>query len=157
MSAMVPDPHMQRRLYLTLAAGLDGKLSLTASHAQPKAGVCAILLNSRGMLAVDPVTILLVSMVPTPTPAFADLGTVTLTEKALVQISAGVRTVTLSLAGVAKGDQLLLSPIDALPAGYMVQATAIGSDAGKIKATVIAPLLAIGAAYSIPCRVRRFN
>lgn len=156
MSAMVPNPQRQRRLYLTLSAGLNGKVTLTASHAQPSAGVCAILLNSRGMLATDPISVPLLSVAPPP-PAFSDLGTVTLTEKALVQISAGVRTVTLSLAGVAKGDQLLLSPIDALPAGYMVQATAIGSDAGKIKATVIAPLLAIGATYSIPCRVRRFN
>ncbi len=152
---MVPDPHVQRRVYLTLSIGLDGRVALQASYTQPTVGVCAVLLNGRGMLATDPLSIPLISLLPAP--LVNDLGTVTIAEKALVQIAAGPRTIALPLAGVVKGDALLLFPTDPLPAGFMIQTAAVAPAAGTLRATLIAPLLAIGASYSITCRVIRLG
>lgn len=87
------------------------------------------------------------------------LGTLTLTETAaLVAISAGTRRLiiaTPSAWGVKVGDDLIVSP-QAAPAGYATHDVVVtGPD--KISVGITAPLLAIGASYSIQCRVRRFN
>ncbi|MGN5373298.1 hypothetical protein [Sphingomonas hankookensis] len=86
------------------------------------------------------------------------LGTVTLSETALVAISAGTRRIAVATPpawGVKVGDDLVVNPV-AVPAGYATHdVTATGPNAISIGIT--APLLAIGASYSIQCRVRRFN
>lgn len=81
------------------------------------------------------------------------LGTVTLTQTAVVAIGAGTRNVTLTgVAGVLANDDILLFPTAALPAGYSLGGVAAPA-AGTLIVSVNAPLLAIGASYSITCRV----
>lgn len=87
------------------------------------------------------------------------LGTVTLTEAAaLVAISAGTRRVTITTPaawGVKVGDDLIVNPI-AVPAGYATHDVTV-TGPNTITVGLTAPLLAIGASYSIPCRLRRLN
>lgn len=86
-----------------------------------------------------------------PSP-MVQLGTVTLSQTAVVAIAAGLRTVTYPVPGVIKDENILLFPASQLPAGYAVHG-AIATANGTIQVTMTAPLLAIGATYSIPCRV----
>lgn len=81
------------------------------------------------------------------------LGTTTITQQAVVALSAGIRTVTLTgVAGVLKDDDILLFPTAALPAGYALH-NAVATAAGTLVVTFTAPVLAIGASFSIGCRV----
>lgn len=86
------------------------------------------------------------------------LGSITIGETATVAISAGTRRIAVATPaawGVKVGDDLVVSPV-AVPAGYATHdVTVTGPNAIGIGLT--APLLAIGAKYSIECRVRRFN
>lgn len=87
-----------------------------------------------------------------PSPKVA-LGTITLAQNALVAIAAGLRTLTFTgVIGVLAGDDLLLFPSSALPAGYAIH-NVVAPANGQVQVTITAPLLAIGASYSIPCRV----
>ncbi|PZT91974.1 hypothetical protein [Sphingomonas sp.] len=87
------------------------------------------------------------------------LGTVTLTETAAqVAISAGTRRLTIttpSAWGVKVGDDLVVSPVS-VPAGYATHDVTV-TGPNTITVGLTAPLLAVGASYSIQCRVRRFN
>lgn len=86
------------------------------------------------------------------------LGTVTLGETALVVISAGTRRLSVTVPsgwGLAVGQDIAVFP-QTVPAGYATH------DAYVVNATTISvgltsPLIALGASYSITCRVRRFN
>lgn len=80
------------------------------------------------------------------------VGTVTLSESALVVISAGIRILTFTISGVVAGEPLLASPNIAMPAGYAVH-TAIATAANTVQVTLSIPALAIGASYSIPCKI----
>lgn len=84
------------------------------------------------------------------------VGEVTVTQRATVAIAAGVRSVMLDLAGVQAGDALVPLAMGALPAGYMIGG-ATAPQNGKVQITLQAPLLAIGATYSIPCRIIRLR
>ena len=85
-----------------------------------------------------------------------NLGTVTLAESAVVAISAGVRALTYTLTGVIAGEPLIIEPNAALPAGYGIFG-AIATANNQVQVTLIAPLLAIGASYSIPCKIIAFR
>ena len=64
-----------------------------------------------------------------------------------------MRTLTFTgIAGLQAGDNVLVFPMSALPAGYAVHSS-IATAAGTLQVTLTAPLLAIGGQYSIPCRV----
>lgn len=82
------------------------------------------------------------------------LGTLTVAQTAtLVAITAGVRTLTFTgVSGALAGDDLLLFPTAALPAGYAIHNVRCPA-AGTVEVTMTAPLLAIGASFSIPCRL----
>lgn len=84
------------------------------------------------------------------------VGTVTLAETALVAISAGVRALTFTVSGVAAGEPLEIYPNAALPTGYGIFGV-IATAANTVQVTLIAPLLAIGASYSIPCKIIAFR
>ena len=85
--------------------------------------------------------------------SLVQLPNVTITQTAAVAIQAGVRTVTIAnITGVKAGDALLLIPVTDLPAGYAIHNAWSTAD-GSIKVTLSAPLLAIGASYSITCRL----
>lgn len=81
-----------------------------------------------------------------------NVGTVTLAESAVVALSAGVRALTFTVAGVIAGEPLQIFPNAGLPAGYGIFG-AIATAANAVQVTLIAPLLAIGASYSIPCKI----
>jgi len=82
------------------------------------------------------------------------VGTITLAESAVIALSAGVRKLTVPLAGTVTGGNYLLFPAAATPAGYALH-DAICSTAGQLTVSLTAPLLAIGQNYSIQCRVVR--
>lgn len=81
-----------------------------------------------------------------------EMGNISLTQTATVAISAGVRTLTFTVPNLLANDKTLLFPIAALPTGYYIVAV-IASAANTLQVSLQAPLLAIGATYSITCRV----
>lgn len=90
---------------------------------------------------------------PRGASALVNLPNVTLTQNAAIAISAGIRTVTVTgVTGVLAGDALLLLPITDLPAGYAIH-NAWSTVNNQVKVTLTAPLLAIGASYSITMRL----
>jgi hypothetical protein len=86
------------------------------------------------------------------------IGTVTLAENLLLAVSAGLRTVSVPLAGSLTTDNILIFPTApaSFPAGYAIH-TAYVSPAGTLKVVLSVPALAIGASYSIPCKVYAFG
>ncbi|MEG5263241.1 hypothetical protein TRP66_02930 [Pseudomonas sp. JDS28PS106] len=80
------------------------------------------------------------------------LGTVTVTQTAALALSAGIRSVTLTVPGVLKDDDILLFPTAVLPAGYVIH-NAVATAANTLVVTFLAPLLALGATFKIDCRV----
>lgn len=91
-----------------------------------------------------------------PSP-LVTIGTVTIAQTAVIAIVAGIRTITFTgLAGLLTSDNVLLFPVVTagvgIPDGYAIH-NAWCSAAGTLKVALSAPLLAIGASYSIPCRV----
>nr|AGU09789.1 hypothetical protein [uncultured organism] len=92
-------------------------------------------------------------------PASALLGTVTIAQTAsLAVISAGIRRIVVAVpasAGLTAGDSITLAPTKAMD-GYAVH-DAVAVSATSINVGVTAPLLAIGANYSLPCRLIRLN
>ncbi|RRV49573.1 hypothetical protein [Pseudomonas sp. p106] len=80
------------------------------------------------------------------------LGTVIVTQTANLALSAGIRSVTLTVQGVQKDDDILLFPTAALPAGYAIH-NVVANAANTLVVTFSAPLLALGASFTIACRV----
>jgi hypothetical protein len=90
---------------------------------------------------------------------FFILGTVTLAESATVAISAGTRRLTITTPtawNVVAGQNLLLFPVSVPSGGYATH-DVIATAANIISVGLTAPLLAIGASYSIPARLARFG
>lgn len=84
------------------------------------------------------------------------IGTATVTETALIALTAGVRKVNVPIAGVVPNANYALFPTGQTPAGYAI-ADVVCVNAGMLQVSVTAPLLALGATYSIPVRVVRIN
>lgn len=82
------------------------------------------------------------------------LGTLKVTQTALIQlVPAGMRTLTFTgVTGALPGDDLLLFPVSALPAGYAIHHARCPT-AGTVEVTLTAPLLAVNATFSIACRL----
>lgn len=90
--------------------------------------------------------------------ASAILGSVTITQTATVAISAGTRRMIVAIPaswGVVAGDPLIALPSTAM-AGYAVH-DVVAVSATSLSIGITAPLLAIGASFSIPCRIARLN
>lgn len=83
------------------------------------------------------------------------LTDVTLSQTAVVAIALGPRTITVS-TNCQVGDRMFMSPAAAMPAGYML-GDIFCSATGTAQATLYAPLLAIGASYSITVKVTAFR
>lgn len=85
------------------------------------------------------------------------VGTGNITQTAVIAISAGVRSVSVTVTpitgapSIVSGDDVLIVPTT-LPAGYMLQSASVATGTNVVTASLIAPLLAIGANYSIPAR-----
>lgn len=84
------------------------------------------------------------------------VGTATITETALLALTAGVRRVNVPIAGVVPAGNYIALPASVPPAGYGIM-DAICTANNTLQVSLIAPLLAIGASYSIPIRVVRIN
>lgn len=80
-----------------------------------------------------------------------------ITQNATVAISAGIRTVSLPVTGVIAGSYYLIVPTSDMPSGYEMQAIVCATAANTLNVPVNAPLLAIGASYSIPVRVYKLT
>lgn len=83
------------------------------------------------------------------------LNDVTLAQTAVIAIALGPRQLTVSTNCIA-GDRLLMTPFTAVPTGYML-GDARCSVNGTMVASLYAPLLAIGASYSITVKVTAFR
>jgi hypothetical protein len=86
------------------------------------------------------------------------LGTVAIVQTAAIALSAGIRQVSVTVPaslGLKAEDPVILLPT-ALLAGYAVHNAIAVSDT-RIDVAITAPLLALGAAFSLPCRLYRLN
>lgn len=88
--------------------------------------------------------------------AKVSLADVTVGQTAAVALSAGIRSVTVTCAGAKTADDLTIHPVGAPPAGYALH-NIVCTAAGQVQVTFTAPLLAIGASFSIPCRVNAWR
>jgi hypothetical protein len=93
---------------------------------------------------------------PPGTNAITLIGTAAVAETATIAISAGVRAVTVNVPGVVVGGAYQVVATSAPPAGYALH-DAFPSSANTLKVNVTAPLLAIGASYSIPIKVYQLS
>lgn len=87
------------------------------------------------------------------------LGTITLSETAVIAITAGTRRVTVATPaawGVTTGQNLLCFPVS-VPSGAYATHDVIPTGPNTISVGVTAPLLAVAASYSITCRIVRIN
>lgn len=80
------------------------------------------------------------------------IGTVTVSETAILALSAGVRKVTVTAPGAVVGGNYLLFPTAATPANYAL-ADVVCVVNGQLQVSVTAPILALGASYSFTCRL----
>lgn len=142
-----------RRIYLTIGTK-NGAARIELSLTPPEfdqADTMAVLL-SRGQIPAGSHAAM---SIPLGSNVEA-LNDIEISQRATVALQAGVRTVTIAAEGVKTGDALLALPKTDLPAGYAVL-NAVASATNSVKVTVLAPLLAIGASYSIACRLVRLK
>ncbi len=92
-------------------------------------------------------------------PATTLLGTIAVGETSIVNLSAGLRRVTVTTPAawaVAPGQDLQFFATT-LPSGAYALHDAIVTDTNKVSVGVSVPVISVLGSYSIPCRVRRFN
>lgn len=80
------------------------------------------------------------------------LPNVTLTGTIAIGVLAGPRSQTLACAGAVVGDILVMNPVNAMPAGYMLGDIRCAT-AGQVEVTLYTPAVTLLANYSIPIRV----
>ena len=142
-----------QRIYLTIETK-DGDALVNLSLMPPEfdhTQTMAVLL-SRGQLPAGPqasMTIPLGSKIEA-------LPDIEVGQLATLAMQAGVRAVTVNVDGIEPGDALIAIPKSELPNGYAVLNTA-ASAANTVKVSVLAPALAVGASYSIACRLIRLK
>lgn len=82
---------------------------------------------------------------------------VTVSQTAVVALLGGVRKVTITGAtGINAGDRVLLTPTGSTPAGYAL-GDVVATAANTLEVSFTAPALALGASFSIPCKVTVFR
>jgi hypothetical protein len=84
--------------------------------------------------------------------ARVSLPNVTLSGTIALGVLAGPRTQTLPCAGAQVGDVLVMTPVNAMPAGYMLGDIRCAT-ANTVEATLYAPAVSLLASYSIPIKV----
>jgi len=80
------------------------------------------------------------------------LPSVTLAGSIAVGVLAGPRSQTLACVGAVVGDVLVMTPMNAMPAGYMLGDIRCAT-AGTVEVTLYAPAVTLLASYSIPIKV----
>lgn len=76
----------------------------------------------------------------------------TLTGTILVSALAGPRSQTLACSGAIVGDVLVMTPVNAMPTGYLLGDIRCGT-AGQIEVTLYTPSVTLLANYSIQVKV----
>jgi len=89
---------------------------------------------------------------PTGPSAKVALPNVTLTGTIAVGVLAAPRSQTLACTGAVVGDVLVMTPVNAMPAGYMLGDIRCAT-AGQVEVTLYAPAVTLLATYSIPIKV----
>lgn len=96
---------------------------------------------------------------PKGDPAGVQLGTITVSETAVIAIVAGVRRVTVTTPtawGVAPGQNLAVFPVSVPNSSYAVH-DVIATAANTVSVGVTVPLIAVAGSYSIQCRLVRIT
>lgn len=86
-----------------------------------------------------------------PLPAPGPQGDKGDTGDAVVAISAGVRKLTVTRSGVLAGETVVLKPTAPIPTGFAIH-DVYAPSANTLEISLTAPLLSIGASYSIGLR-----
>lgn len=89
---------------------------------------------------------------PTGPSAKVALPNITLTGSIAIGVLAGPRSQTLACPGAVVGDILIINPVNAMPAGYMLGDVRCAT-ANQVEVTLYTPAVALLANYSIPVRV----
>ena len=85
------------------------------------------------------------------------LANTTVSQTAIVALLGGVRKVTITgVTGVLAGDRVFLTPVGSTPVGYAL-ADVVATAANTLEVNFTAPALALGASFSIPCKVTVFR
>lgn len=92
----------------------------------------------------------------TGSPGSTLIGTATITETSIVNLSLGVRRVNVSVPGVVVGSPYLVVPNTTVPVGYDLGACYCTVN-GTLTCNVLVPVLSIATTYSIPIRVLKIN
>ncbi|MFB0493000.1 hypothetical protein ABIE45_005586 [Methylobacterium sp. OAE515] len=79
------------------------------------------------------------------------LGTVAIGQTATLAIAAGIRTISVNVAGLLASENVILQPTTTPPAGYLLGLPT--ARAGVLDVPVYAPAMIINASYSIAARV----
>jgi len=119
------------------ATGPSGIVTLTTT------GTSGVATYSAGTLNIPNYTATGLSVVALPN--------VTVGETALITLTAGFRTVTVTCAGVLTGDRIQINPTNSV-AGFSI-GQAVASANNTLQVQVYAPLLGIGTNYSFTCKV----
>jgi hypothetical protein len=98
--------------------------------------------------------------------SWVNLPNITVAETAVIAILAGIRKVAVACAGAVVGDPVIVFPmtsqlnggsaVNGTPAGYAVQDACVTA-ANVVTVTVTCPAIALGASYSIACKVKAFR
>lgn len=94
------------------------------------------------------------AVVPTGTNKL--VGTLTVSQNAVIAIGAGWRKVTVTASsglGLATGQSIILLPNATLTDGYSIATNAYVASTTSVEIMVYAPLLAIGASYSFVMKI----
>jgi len=110
--------------------------------------------NRRRVVTINPseLTGPMGPMGPAGPSARVELPSVTIAETATIAINAGIRSINLSCPGLFKDEAVFITAVSAVPAGYMIGHCQAISD-GTLNVRLLVPLIALGASYSITCKV----
>lgn len=92
----------------------------------------------------------------TGSPGSTLIGTATITETSIVNLSLGVRRVNVSVPGVVVGSPYLMVPNTTVPAGYEIGSCYCNTN-GILTCNVLVPVLTLASTYSIPIRILKIN
>lgn len=142
---------------LALAGLYAGSLSMAQVNTSGVRSITNAVVDGSGNLMVtysdNPASPVNIGYVVGPAgPSSVSLGTVNISQSAVVAINAGIRAVSVNVPGALMGDSLVAFPAAALPTGYSIE-NAFVTAPGVVSVTLTAPLLAIGASYTIPVKV----
>lgn len=153
-----------RRLYMLLAPGDDGRIGFRLSVQPPPVKSAYAVLIVRGMIMDGTALDLPLVSQPLNDPdvlalqSASLLGVITIAQTATVALAAGLRTIGVVVPlkmGLKAGEPVLAVPTIRV-LGYAVH-DAVAVLPTLVSVTMTAPALAIGQKYELPCKLIRLN